>query len=498
MAQLAVDEHGADWVIVSEADEFRDATWESIKDILVAIPPRYGIVQSLARVFLPCPDDGRPSPTDDRSPTVLERPERTSRWAELDWACPIHRAAPNTVIGEDRDAPLDGRVPLRAVSGRGAAFPAPGPGTGRATSRRAVRTSGRPLEDRARTSRRGRCAECCVPRRADLLVDAEEPGRRESDGLVVLDERLRDALRRLGSAAAGDGRGLGALAFPADGSGHLGSALPDRRRRRRLRGRVRGGARGRLRAAAGPHRRARGENHRSRGALLASSATTALPDRPAIAHGCSRPCRRRDEPRGRRLVLALPGPYSEEPNAAQSADGGAPRRPGRRGRLRAGPHFGGRSRQGLFSSRGIPWHDAHRPTGMGGASRKPGSSARSWSGDSGQIRPDVLFPYTSRPNVLVRLDLARHGRSLASLGPAGRGRRHEVRASGHLSSRSSGLRCSSPTPKLRGLFSSPSWGRQHDRVGVVLAGGRAHATSRRFRATCRACPTRSRRESTRL
>ena len=56
--RLAVSEHGADWVIDSDADEFWMPRAESIKDILVAIPPRYGIVQSLVRVFLPRPDDG--------------------------------------------------------------------------------------------------------------------------------------------------------------------------------------------------------------------------------------------------------------------------------------------------------------------------------------------------------------------------------------------------------------------------------------------------------
>ena len=57
---------------------------ESIKDILVAIPPRYGIVQSLVRVFLPRPCDGESfDRSDDRSPATLERARPRSRRGRL-------------------------------------------------------------------------------------------------------------------------------------------------------------------------------------------------------------------------------------------------------------------------------------------------------------------------------------------------------------------------------------------------------------------------------
>jgi hypothetical protein len=60
MARLAVAEHGADWVINSDADEFWWPRGGSLADVLDSIPRRYGIVQSFVRHFVPVPDDGRP------------------------------------------------------------------------------------------------------------------------------------------------------------------------------------------------------------------------------------------------------------------------------------------------------------------------------------------------------------------------------------------------------------------------------------------------------
>ncbi len=53
LAGLAVTEHAADWVIDSGVNEFWWPRAESLKDALVAIPPRYTVVQALVRRFLP-------------------------------------------------------------------------------------------------------------------------------------------------------------------------------------------------------------------------------------------------------------------------------------------------------------------------------------------------------------------------------------------------------------------------------------------------------------
>ena len=58
MARLAATEHDADWVIHADADEFWWPRGGSLKDVLAAVPARYGVVRGCWRHFLPRPDDG--------------------------------------------------------------------------------------------------------------------------------------------------------------------------------------------------------------------------------------------------------------------------------------------------------------------------------------------------------------------------------------------------------------------------------------------------------
>ena len=60
MARLAATEHGADWVINGDADEFWWPRGGSLPEVLAAVPRRYGIAQSFVRHFVPVADDGRP------------------------------------------------------------------------------------------------------------------------------------------------------------------------------------------------------------------------------------------------------------------------------------------------------------------------------------------------------------------------------------------------------------------------------------------------------
>ncbi len=59
MARLAATEHGADWVIHADADEFFWPRGGDLKEVLAAIPPRFSLVFGLWRHFAPRPDDGR-------------------------------------------------------------------------------------------------------------------------------------------------------------------------------------------------------------------------------------------------------------------------------------------------------------------------------------------------------------------------------------------------------------------------------------------------------
>ena len=202
LARLAVTDHGADWVLSSDADEFWWPRGESLRDVLAAMPRRYGVIQGLVRVFPPRAGEGPFFERMTARPSLLD-PQRV-REPLASALRPVYRADPELVI-DPEDATEGGRrVPLRAW------YPV-----------EVLRFPFRTLEQTERfcgSAPRPRSqleADALEAHRAGRLADWYAAAAGE-DASLVPDERLRDAVRTL--AAPGASSAPGAKPFPgADG-----------------------------------------------------------------------------------------------------------------------------------------------------------------------------------------------------------------------------------------------------------------------------------------
>ena len=114
MARLAATEHGADWVINGDADEFWWPRGGSLREVLAAVPRRYGIAQSFVRHFVPVADDARPfheRMTYRLSPTAPIN-DPASPWRP--YRKVVHRAVPGIELVEGGHAVRSAELqPLR-------------------------------------------------------------------------------------------------------------------------------------------------------------------------------------------------------------------------------------------------------------------------------------------------------------------------------------------------------------------------------------------------
>ncbi len=202
MARLAATEYGADWVINSDADEFWWPRGASLSEVLAAVPPRYGTVGAFLRVFCPRPGDedfaermtvrfSALAPIND--PASLYKPIRKV----------VHRGHPeieltrgNHALVGSPFAPLRGWFPIECFH-----FPL----RSVAQSAHKAKLQGEAFEkhiSRAPTAyhaemfdalKRGRMTEYYEA----LVVSDEELERGRGEGRLVVDTRLRDALREL-------------------------------------------------------------------------------------------------------------------------------------------------------------------------------------------------------------------------------------------------------------------------------------------------------------
>ena len=200
MARLAATEFGADWVINSDADEFWWPRGPSLRDVLDAVPPRYGTVGAFLRTFAPRPDGegsfaerltvrfSALAPIND--PASLFKPIRKV----------IHRGHPQITLTRGNHAvvdspfdPLRGWFPVEVLH-----FPL----RSLAQCEHKARLQGNAWKhiDRTPTAyhaqmfdalERGRIADYY----AGQVVSDEEVERGVEAGRLVVDTRLRDALR---------------------------------------------------------------------------------------------------------------------------------------------------------------------------------------------------------------------------------------------------------------------------------------------------------------
>ena len=215
MSRLAASEFGADRVIPSDADEFWWPRGGSLKEVLGSIPARYGIVRALLRQFVPRPDDASffaermtarvsmSSPIND--PTSLFRPNLKS----------IHRGDPKVTLSggahtlhDSPFVPMRGWYPVEFLH-----FPI--------RSYEQCERKYRNLQSSLGTRRNAYYEE--VHQALDrgtfhelydsLVIGDAALERGLADGSLVVDTRLRDALRTLRSSQNG-GFSLGGISFP--------------------------------------------------------------------------------------------------------------------------------------------------------------------------------------------------------------------------------------------------------------------------------------------
>jgi hypothetical protein len=205
MARLAASDFGADWVINTDADEFWWPRGGSLKEVLAAMPPSFGVVQAFWRSFVPRPDDelsfaermtvrlAQHAPIND--PTSFYRPVVKV----------AHRADPHVTVGRGNHALADSRFqtlttwhpievlhfPLRSqaqwmrkVELQGDAFT------------KHIERSGTGYHLKGYDAlQRGSLAE----QHASLVVGDAPLEQGLQDGTLVHDTRVRDALRAIGA-----------------------------------------------------------------------------------------------------------------------------------------------------------------------------------------------------------------------------------------------------------------------------------------------------------
>ena len=130
MARLAAAEHGADWVVNSDVDEFWWPRGGTLPEVLGSIPRRYGIVQSFVRHFVPVPVDDGPFQERMTLRLAAQAPVNDPRSPWRPFRKVVHRAHAGATVVEGSHSvggtdfvPMRGWYPLEVLH-----FPIRSPG----------------------------------------------------------------------------------------------------------------------------------------------------------------------------------------------------------------------------------------------------------------------------------------------------------------------------------------------------------------------------------
>jgi hypothetical protein len=210
MARLAATDFAADWVLNADADEFWRARGGSLKELLAAVPPRFGAVRGAWRNFVPRPDDE--SFFAERMTARLGAPSFHAHPLSTHFKS-AHRGHPEVRIGRgNHEALADDLVALRGW------YPIEilhFPVRSYEQCRRKYVTQFVALERNAEKGIPGHMADAYEAYRAGrlddfyapLVVDDAALERGLADGTYAVDTRLRDTLRSLGYGEPGGSSG---------------------------------------------------------------------------------------------------------------------------------------------------------------------------------------------------------------------------------------------------------------------------------------------------
>jgi hypothetical protein len=202
MARLAATEHGADWVINGDADELWWPRDGGLRDVLVAVPPRFGALRGLWRNFVPRPEDG--SPFHERM-TIRRRPASDLTDPFHAQVKVVHRAHPDVVVTQGNHDALGAPLPLirEWLPFEVLHFPIRTAEQARRKFRVArdagLASPGTSVPQHTEAAVRTMDAEGDQSYWDSLVVDDAAVERGLASGELTSDTRLRDVLRAIGS-----------------------------------------------------------------------------------------------------------------------------------------------------------------------------------------------------------------------------------------------------------------------------------------------------------